>query len=176
MDQQSNGYRNGNLQQTGQNRGRVLFEHRRDHQSEDRQHNGQGQKQHQQKQHPHPAVQHAARDISHRLTVVAQAHHQRSQIMHRADKYTAQHHPDQRRQPSPHDGDRGADNRTRARNAGEVMSKNHARTGRAVIDIVPEFFRRTLGLGRQVEDFSAHPAAVRHIRKNKRRGSADSNQ
>ena len=66
-------------------------------------------------------MDHLPGDLSDRLTATADRHHQRTEIVDRADKNAAEDHPQQCRPPPPNDGDRRTDDRAGAGDRREVV-------------------------------------------------------
>ena len=86
MQQHANGHGDGNLHHARKNGGRVLLEHGGDHQTEDSQHHRQRHEQNEQEQQSNTLVEHAAGDVADGLAVVAEADHERAEVVHRADE------------------------------------------------------------------------------------------
>ena len=139
---------------------RVELEDRGDDQSENRQHDRQCEKQNQQKQQPDARINQPARDLTHRLTAIAKRNNQRTEIVDGPDKDRAEQYPQQGGQPAPEDGDRGADDRSGAGDAGEVVSEDDLFLGGDEIDVVPQLPAGDFGGGVEVEDAFGKPASV----------------
>ncbi len=161
--------RNGNryLDCARKYRCRVLPENRGDHHPEDGQHHRQRHQQHEQKQQSHPTVQYPPRNVPHRLPVVPQAHHQRAKVVHRANENRPHQHPQQRRQPAPHNRNRRPHDRPRPRNRRKMMPEyDPLRRGHVVHPVVhPD--GRTYRCRRKLENLPSKPPPVGVIRHNK---------
>ena len=93
-----------------------------------------------------------------------------------AKKIVPHDHPDEGRQPSPHDGDRGADDGGGARHSSEVMSPKNESVGGDVIDIVALEVSRRGEIRIEPVDLFCNEAGVKAVAKKERAQAQPSQQ
>ena len=154
----------------------VEVEDRGDHQSEDRQHDGQREEQHQQEQHPGTRSDHPPGNFANRLSAVSQAHHQGSEIVNGSDKDRAEDHPQQSRQPAPEDGNCRSHDRASPSNTRKVVSKDHFLASRHKVDVVLKLPAWHIRLGVETEDLLSQPTTIGMIGDDKAEEGAQGNE
>ena len=131
-----------------------------DDQAEDRQDDRQGEEEDQQEQGPGTAVDEPAGDVADGLAVVPDRDDQGAEVVDGADEDRAEDDPEQGRDPSPHHGDRRADDRAGAGDRGEVVAEDDGPGRRHVVLVVSKTVRGADVIGREAEDRPAEPSAV----------------
>ena len=160
MEQHADGNGDGDLYHAREDGGGVLFEHGSDNEAEDGEHDGERHEKDEQEQQPHALVEHAPGDVTDGLAVVAQADDERTEVVHRSNEDGTEHHPKQRRNPAPHDGNSRSDDGPSAGDGGEVVAEDNGLAGGHVINTVLEAFAGANGIGGESEDITTQPAAV----------------
>ena len=150
----------GNLEEAGQDGGRVFSKDRGDDQSEDGQDNGEGQEEDGEEEEAGALAEDPSCDISHRLAPVAHGNHEGTKIVDRTDENGSEKNPEQGGHPPPDHGQGGPDNGTGSRDAGEVMPEDDAFAGGDVVGAVLHLDGGDPGRGIELEDPAGQEPAV----------------
>ncbi len=160
VNSNANHHRNRQRNPHRQNTLRVLRENARNHQPENGQHDRQGHRQDHQEQDAGSSRNQPTGHLPHRLTPVAKRNHQGAEIVDGSDENRTEQDPQQGRQPAPEHRDRRAHDRTRTRNAREMMAENHFLPRRNKIDPVLQLPTRYRGRSVEIEDLLRQPTTV----------------